>query len=313
MAARKADALDRALENTVTEWGSSRWAAWRKCPRLHHLSYQVGIERLYAGDEFAPSDAEGRPVYFAVGSLCHGILRYIQEGAMLGEARDWRDVLHEADRRGALPEALDEAQRLMSFYWLHWGEANGGWGEESVILEVEQHLQTAEGFSVLPHTGRADTVLEICGSVVIVDTKTRGRSLPKDLESYRRALATRPQFLSLSAMYQDARGLEEPPAVMVNAICKLKLPTFGRVIVPITQSAVDGWRRDHKAAALRMQRDIDTAAACADAGLSGDLDAVAPRNLDNCAPEVGQPCVMFDHCHGSDATRELHYRTREAA
>lgn len=278
--AHMANALAKALEDTQTEWGSSRWAAYRACPRKHHLAYHVGVERLGA-----------RAVHFGVGSLCHGILRYMQEGVVLGEhGRNWRDVLEYAsDQPDSVPEVLDEAARLMKWYWAFWGEDNAGWPADARIIGIEQHLQTPEGAFALPHTGRADTVLDINGTIVIVDTKTRAKSLPKELDDYKLKLATRPQFLSLAAMLQMRDGLEEPPAVMVNAICKLKAPTFGRVIVPLSQRAIDEWIADHAVASAR--------------GL-GDTW----RNLDACAPEVGWGCEYRDWCHAmSDEARELNY------
>lgn len=285
------EALERAVSDTQTEWGSSRWATWRRCPRAHHLQYDIGLERLGS-----------QAVHFGVGSLCHGILRYMQEGVILGESqpRNWLDVLEYAsDKPDSIPEVLDESARLMKWYFAHWGLENAGWPQEAKIIAVEQHLQTPEGFAALPHTGRVDTVLEIAGTLVIVDTKTRGRSLPKDedLEDYKRSLATRAQFLSLAAMMQMRDDLDEPPAVMVNAICKLKNPTFGRVLVQLRQIDIDRWKDDHRNAAFELAGD-----------LAMGTNATWLRNLDSCAPEVGWRCKYFDWCHGTDESRELNFK-----
>src|SRR6476661_10479171 len=92
----------RALADTQTSHGSSYWGTMRECPRRHKLRYDVGLERV---------TAEPREDYFEVGSLCHAVLRYVQDGVVAGEAspRRWLDVLEYASTHGANSWPLDEA------------------------------------------------------------------------------------------------------------------------------------------------------------------------------------------------------------
>ena len=271
--------LARALEDTQTEWGSSRWSTYRRCPLAHHLRYEQKVRKLW-GDELP--GAEAKPEYFGVGSLCHAVLRYTQESVIDKVSVDWEDVLEYASSKGNPPEVIDEAHRLMSHYWLHWGIENAGWGENTVIQAVEMYLETPQGMGEFPHTGRADTVLLVDGELVIVDTKTRKNGLPADLEDYERKLRTRPQFLSLAAMLQDKMGVTEPPSVMVNAISKTKLPKFGRVTVQFTNQQLQDWRQLHVMQAAHM----------------AGTRHLPMANLDSCAPEMGSECEYFGKCHG---------------
>lgn len=294
--AHRRAALERALLDTQTTWGSSRWAAWRRCPRSHYLGYHVSLTRL--------GEQPPREMHFGVGSLCHAILRYMQEGVVAGEPepRNWEDVLEFAsDQPDSIPEQLDEAKRLMRFYWLKWGFDNAGWPPEAKIIGVEMHLETPPGFAMLPHTGRVDTLLDIGGTPVVVDTKTRGKALPEDekLEEYKLDLRTRPQFLSLAAMLQMRDILDEPPAVLVNAIVKTKTPACGRVLVQLRQVDIDRWKEDHREAAAALVEE------------QGRVSAgyVPRRNLDMCAPEVGWGCKYKSYCHAaSDEVRALEWK-----
>jgi hypothetical protein len=56
------------LEDTATEWGSSRWATLRRCPVAHDLRYHL---KLVAGGP--------RPIHFGVGTLCHAAIRFASE------------------------------------------------------------------------------------------------------------------------------------------------------------------------------------------------------------------------------------------
>lgn len=275
--------LKQALEDTRTSHGSSYWAEFNRCPRAHHLAQ---TERL------VPVGA--RPAYFGVGSLCHAVLRYIQEGVLSGEpagARNWEDVIeYSCDRHDSVPEVLDEAHRLMRWYWAHWGLDNAGWPPSSRIVAVERFLRTPEESAfAIPHTGRADTILEVAGQLVIADTKTRSSSLPKDLASYQRKASTRPQFRSLAWMLREELKLDYVPSIWVNAICKLKTPKFERVFVPLSAAQVDMWAAVHRAAAERGTSD-------------------SHMNLYACAPEMGSECHYFTKCHGTEAEAAAGYR-----
>ncbi len=304
--------IELCLGDTSTEWGSSRWAAWRRCKRESYLAYDVKLERVIRDDDDEDEGRFGGGLdYFAVGHYCHGILRYMQRGAVKGEERRWEDVTDYLGMAvdGPPPELLEEVYRLMRFYWEFWGTANGGWPSEATITGIEEYLETPPELAVLPHTGRADTILEIGGQIVVVDTKTRKNKIPDDIEKFRRKARTRAQFVSLSGMLQMKLKLDEPPAVMVNAIVKTKLPQMQRVIVDIRQVDVDRWIEDHKAnAATALDQQEAAALYVSNSGISDVLPYVYPRNLDSCAPELGSPCRFYGYCHAlSDEERALNW------
>lgn len=271
-------AIAAALAETATEWGSSRFAQHRRCQQAHDLRYRLKVM------------PQARALHFGVGTLVHAGLRYTSEGVIAGEPqpRDWRLLIDAASRRLEFtPEACDEASRLLHWYFDFWGQENAGWPEGVKIVACEREFSDSESFA-LPYTARADAILEYEGRIIVVDTKTRKSSLPEDRAAYARKLATRPQFLGLSYLVMRELGLEAPPDVWVNALCKLKVPKFGRVLVPFAHSAIDLW--------------CDTQKQLAEAGLHGTL-----RNYDACAPEIGSECEYFEWCHGSDEARALHY------
>jgi hypothetical protein len=287
-------ALKRALEDTQTAWGSSRWATIRECGEKHRIGYLVGLERIVEGP---------REEYYDVGSLCHGVLRYVQDGLVCGETRVWGDVLDYACEQGWSTWPLEEAYRLMKWYFAAWGEENAGWGSDSVIVGVEQLMEWPGVDGGPPHTGRADTLLRIGDEIVVVDTKTRGRDVPgygvkglndeEKLHEYISGLTTRPQFCSLSAMTQAQYGLDVPPSVMVNCIVKTKVPAYRRLVVPMTPERVSAW-------------------AAQQAEWSRSYGALGSRqNWSACAPEIGNKCKFFGYCHVSQAARDMNWRAGE--
>ncbi len=279
-----------ALEDTVTEWGSSRYSEYRRCPRAHYLRYEQGIQVAPKDPENLDS-GEGEPHYFVTGRLCHAVLRYMQEGVIAGTPRLWTDVLEVA---ATLPNMdlrfVHEAERLMGAYFLEYGEPNAGWPDGTKIVAVEQLYETRIGAA--PYTGRIDTVLQIKDSFLIADTKTRAKAFPQDRERYARGAATRPQFLGLSYLVREKLELEEPPSIWINAIIKTKIPKFDRLIVPVTSEALDLWAEEQSKYLP----------------IAGDQR----MNYSSCAPEQGSSrCQYFNYCH-IPQTRETQYRKRES-
>lgn len=277
-------AIESALAETATEWGSSRFACYRSCQRRHELRYALRVM------------PQARALHFGVGTLVHAGLRYCSEGVIANEPqpRDWMTLVNAASRRLEFtPEACDEASRLLHWYFDFWGQENAGWPEGVRVLSCEREFRDSTSFA-LPYTARADAILEYEGRIIVVDTKTRKSSLPEDRAAYARKLATRPQFLGLSYLVMRELQLPEPPDVWVNALCKLKVPKFGRVLVPFTHGAINRW--------------CDTQKRLAEAGLHGTV-----MNYDACAPEIGSECEYFEWCHGSEESRALHYTRSEEA
>jgi hypothetical protein len=197
--------------------------------------------------------------------------------------------------------SLIEASRLLKWYFLHWGDENAGWGPDTKILGAEIPLEWLD--APLPHTGRADLLVEISGSTLVVDTKTRAKGLPEDrdeLTAWIRGQAMNPQFVSLSAMTQRKFNLPEPPAVMVNAIVKTKIPKFARVVVPITSERVELWARIHAASAERY---LEYQAAV----ISGKSPL---QNWSNCVSMFGKTCYYSSYCFGSEESRMLNWEIK---
>lgn len=292
-------AAAEALAPTQTEFGSSRIAELQRCPTAHDLKY---TQRIFPKKEAA---------YFDAGRITHAGQRYINEGVIAGEVRDWHEVIkaaHEerADKIAAglaKPVAWDEedpiltAEDCLTKYYGTYGLDNGGWPEAVKLLHVELFLEDKE----LRATCRADLVVSLAGDIVIPDTKTRSKVLPKDREEYARELRTNEQFLRLSALAQVHFNTPEPPAVWLDAIIKtanppkdkeLKWPV-DRLMVRFTQSDIDRWREN----AARMIAVEDA---------MRRLPVV--RNYHSCAPPIGSRCQYFDYCYGSETQRDEKFR-----
>lgn len=228
------------------------------------------------------------------------MIAYVQEGALVGERFPWRDVLEAAsDDPRSKPEVLDEVERLMAAYFAFWGEENAGWQEEARIIKIENKLEVAaDVLGPLPYTARADCMLEIGGTIVVPDHKTRSRSIPdgEKRDKFLKQKQTNPQFLGLSYLVQKTYELDEPPDILLNAIVKTKIPKFQRVRVRFSQAQIDRWAK----AQARDARDLDFEPV-------RPLDLV-PMNYVSCAPELGAPCSYFDFCHAkSEAAAWKHF------
>jgi hypothetical protein len=283
-----------ALAPTQTEHGSSRIAELQRCPTAHDLKY---TRQIFPVREAA---------YFEIGRLTHACLHYINSAVITGEEYSfdaWQEVIAYArTSRDAAVEAgtvqlpawdeidpIDEASRLVeAYYGLH-GEANGGWPAAAKLLHAELFLESKD----LKATCRADLVLELDGEIIVPDTKTRAKSLPKDRDTYARELRTNEQFLRLSALTQEHFQLPQPPAVWLDAIVKTKVPSVDRLLLRFNQSEVDCWKRNQRAM-LEVESALHR------------LPVV--RNYHQCAPPIGQRCWAFDFCHGTDEMREKQYR-----
>lgn len=301
--------IERALQPTASEWGSSRFGEWRRCQVAHDLKYRLSIVPAPRPiDDMG--DWEGDDTgYFDTGTACHLVLRYVQESRLFGDCDParWADVLGAWVDSGATPEekinrgaARLDALILMGAYWSHYEITNAGWPEGTRILAVEKPLGVAAGvLGPLPYTATADVILEMpSGDIVVVDHKTRGRPLPKDTARYGQAMSVRAQFVGLSWLVARDLGLATPPQVWVNAIIKPTKtigPRFGRVWVPMTGTRLATWEW--------MQRQTATA-------MSGAVGAPRP-DWSTCAPEVGSRCAYFLHCHGSSEDKEQYYVKKE--
>jgi len=286
-----------ALAPTQTEHGSSRIAELQRCRVGHALRYEQHIEPIK------------KAVYFDTGHFVHGCLRLVNEAVIEGrEFPDWKAVIAFArEQREAKGETvawdekdpIDEAEMCVERYYATHGEHNGGWPEAAKLLHAELFLEDRE----LEATCRADLVIEMGGEIIIPDTKTRARGLPKERAEYARSLRTNEQFLRLSALAQTHFGLSEPPPVWLDAIIKTatrpkdpeaKWPV-DRLLVQFTQQDVDRWR-------VNQARILDFEHS------ARHLPVIA--NYHECAPAIGDRCWAFDWCHGTDETKARKFRVR---
>jgi PD-(D/E)XK nuclease superfamily protein len=310
---------EEALAPTQTEWGSSRWGAFNECRRKHSLRYHLRVvpARIEIDPFEEPEEAELGPEddsYFTVGTICHAVLRYVEENldTAIG-GRNWKVVLAAAEKHPVYGKdlgAIYEADRLMTAYWSKWGFENAGWPDGTKLIGVEKEIVLPAGtLGPKPYTNRADTLLQYPdGSIVIVDTKTRRASIPGTATKrsaadpfkrarFARGLQTRPQFLGLSASVQRAFKLSEPPELLVNAIVKTKTPAFDRVLVKFPPKLILAWEQKQSANARE---------------LAGNPNDASP-NFASCAPEMGRQCEYFQFCWGSDEEQQRFYTKEKAA
>lgn len=275
------------LQDTQTEYGSSRIMAYERCPREHWLRYMRGVESVR------------RPRALGTGSLVHAALAYARHGRMIGRDLSWLSVV---DVAGAMdpdltPQQQAEAYRLLGAYELQYGHASGFPLDDHRVrvLGVEQAFEVDVGAPV-PFTGRADCVVDIAGTVIVIDTKTRGQKIPADRDEYARQLATRPQFPGLVAGVRQLYGLDYNPPILLDAIIKTKVPRMDRLGIEVDPRQMERWRVGMRSTLQQIF-----------VGSSGRN----PR-LTSCAPEIGSPCEFFQWCHGTDEERERNYRLRAA-
>lgn len=291
-----------ALQPTPTEWGSSRYKAWRTCPRLHHLAYTVGLELApVPADELdlleppdASPHADRKPQPRLVGILGHACMAEASHG------RDAWDVLDAAAEGHGGPElanagVIREVGRMLDAYRSHYDGLPGYDPSRWDIVAVEQALRS-DTLGPLPVTCRVDLLLRDrgTGDHVIVDHKFRGQTLGDDHAKARRIWRTDWEFLALSHCVQERYALDAPPPVWVNALIRTKLPKFERLLVTFTETDhLPLWRREIAAADARELR------------LGGHR-----RNLSSCAPQWGEHCWAYAHCWGTQEQRDRYYQIK---
>lgn len=293
------DAIRECLRSKGTEWGSSRWAEYRRCQRAHRLRYVDGISKrrlpivdpdllLEEKDGSDPSKPDGR----RVGSLIHAAFQWLAEGILQGKARDWRHPLAVAASDDWPLVDIFEAERVLVAYFKFWGnEGNLGFSEGFTILKAEAAFEISIGG--LPLTGRADLLLaDPNGRIVIVDHKSMARARSGDPD---RLLRTSDQFLALARLVQVTYELPYIPEIIVNDLIKTKVPKFERQLVAITPNDLKQW----------VANQDETART----GMTGSL-----RNYNACAPTTpgSRVCDLFNYCHGSDEQREKGYEKKDS-
>jgi hypothetical protein len=159
-----------------------------------------------------------------------------------------------------------------------------------------------------PYTARADAILRYrdTGELVIADTKTRAAAIPGSTQrkppneakrrKYARGLRTRPQFCGLVSLADKllTHSAENPPALLVNAIIKTKVPTFDRLLVHYTRRDLEWWQASQQACSRRGFSEIPL------------------PNPEACAPEIGSRCSYFQWCHGTDDERQKFYEEQKS-
>lgn len=300
-----------ALAPTPTSHGSSRWREFRRCQHAHYLRYTQGVELapiptdesdLLVPPEDSPH-ADVRPDYRSVGILVHACMRY------WGEGNDrWIDVI-DAAREGVGGVALSrtpvvsEAEWLMAGYYDRYGHMVGNVvgfdGDEWRVVGVEKVFDSrdcsgADSWPV-PLTARADLLLESRddGLIVIVDHKTRSKRFSDNRSRELRIARTDAEFLGLSYLVRHTLNLSYYPAIWINGLVKLKIPDFQRLYVPL-----DG-RPEIEGFAQVMRHD----------GYAHN--EISRRNLASCAPMMGEACWAYQHCWGTEESRERYYQIKK--
>lgn len=282
-----------ALVDTGTTWGSSRTNNFHTCEVAEDLTYRKKLRVV------GP-----KPEYFVLGSLVHGTLRYVQEGVLAGEERDWKDVLLYVTARPEVwpPDVTFQAEGLLGGYFDKYGTQNAGWPEDAKIAGVEVHVKDTQTFD-LPCETRLDTVLKVDDTVCFADHKTRAYKFPTGFsddgrdkrEEFLFGLRTNPQFIRSAYLCQRHYRLETPPTLLVNGFIKTKVPSFERLLVSFSQEEVDRWVENHKLECRQMKERQAT--------LDGFQGRPPVRNYAACAPAIGFPCRYIKWCHGTDKDR----------
>jgi hypothetical protein len=285
------------------------------CLRAHWLKREAGVRQKRPAD------------YFATGRLLHAVIAYVARAEREGrqvEPVQMIEFLYAQD--GIDPKVIAEVERLTGAYFAHYGTELAGFadyvlgGRRKVEILGVETLVEAEirgpkawedatpgepasiwlrgipyGKTSYPYTQRLDLILQVGDRVLIVDHKTRSQKVPDDTDEYVRTLQTRPQLLG--AAWLVSRALRIPVGrvgVLLNEIIKTKIPKFARTEVTFSEDQIADWWADMLDQAQAMW------------GM--DLSAPPPRNLDACAPVIGnQRCQFFDWCHGDQARRDANY------
>lgn len=278
MRCEKPALLERALNETVTQWGSSRWAEIRRCPRAHKLSVI---------DNIRPA-ALSMPL--AVGIAVHQVLAYAGLLAVHGEPMSETELVECLDAGEIKGPARAEAFRLLRAYFNRYGTAEAGFAPGYRVVDVEVPMRADIGG--VPYTARIDVVLEQRGLLTPCDHKTRGHAVPFDVLG---AWSTKPQFLGQAYLARETLGPRWSGEILINAIVKTKVPGFSRVPLRLAPERIDGWAREHSLMAPGLLA----------------LAEIGCANFESCAPEVGMRCQFFEYCHGSDRDRETLYQRKE--
>jgi len=269
--------LDRALTETVTEWGSSKWAELRRCPRAYKLRVVQNVRPRGGIDN-----------NLAIGIAVHQVLAFVGLLSTRGIVATESDMMEALDQLPPGPPR-SEAFRLLRGYFMRHGYTNAGLPEP--LYDVEVLLEAAVG--ALPYTARVDAVtVGPTGLFTPWDHKTRGTTVPWGASE---TWATRPQFLGHAYLARAVWGDRWSRRVMVNAIVKTKTPGYERVELAISDFAIDRWAEEQSTQAPRLL----------------ELAASGCANYDSCAPEIGRRCQYFSYCHGNDSDRESMYETVE--
>lgn len=289
------------LEDTSTEWGSSRASEFRRCREAYALAYVDQIVPTWRLAKPKDTDLAG-PAYFSVGGLLHSCMQILHRGGNPGALLAYcmqRPGDHDLGH-------VVEAENLWLWYQAHYdcqvGSAwlsvaqRAGWPDGTEIAAVEQLLEDRKTF-VIPETRRLDLVLRRGSQIIVVDHKTRSsRVSDKRRAEYIRGLATKPAVLGQSWLAWQHYKTPDPPAVMYNIFVKTKKPSFDRITVEPTKEQVLRW------VGVRQREAREQEAL--------DRGGWRVPNWDACAPEIGTPCHYFKWCHGTKQEQDEGFARR---
>ena len=305
--------IAEARRYTATEFGHSRWAAFHECETKHHLLFHQHVR------------PKKRPLAPDIGTLVHIALAAQELAAKNNlQLQLWQEAIRTSHRP---PEVTLEATRLVAGYFLFWGVDNGGWGEGTKLIGIEEYLSAAEANSAsgksykvgrpigFPHSysTRYDQIVETwlrsddgellkniaypVRSKALVDHKTRGTRI-KDVRKFVRLAHADTQFLGHAYLWRERTGEHLP--VIYNAIVKTKVPEYMRIVIHYKDEELDRWAANQAKIELRRLP------------LMQDPEHDTLMNYEACVPPIGSPCDFFDWCHGDEQSRLDNYYMAEA-
>ena len=204
------------MKTTQTEWGHSRWASLERCPREHHLNYNLGIRSL-----------ESRTAA-SVGIALHRGLAARYDAIKLGVKIDPIRAITVGNEP---THVAAEARRLYDAYNRYWGDR----GDFEKVIAVERHVRAKN----VPFTTRLDLVVEMGkGEKVLVDHKSASASRGDFLAEHQASS----QFVGSVLAWPWKRKGEL--RVVLNRIIKTNVPSFDRPEFVVSEVQVERFERD---------------------------------------------------------------------
>jgi hypothetical protein len=272
----------------VPALGGASVNGWSKLYDFQRCPYRYNL--LHNQQELLELSSVSKPASLELGSMLHSMLamHYIRSmpTAKYNVATDagriaWPTPYALAERVISLeanPAIVDEARRLYSAYFNHYGNAETeGWQPLAIELDAGDPRI---------HTCRFDMVARINGGVWIVEHKTASRESRDVIEGWwldgeilGEVYGYR--LSQLNEVYGPLVG------VLVNIVVKTQVPKFRRVEVVVTDEVLKQYAQD--SLYWRSER------------YKCSRENRWPKKLAGCIGRY-DTCAFFDHCRDADNT-----------